>query len=202
MAVPILGITGGIATGKSSFASLFSQQTGASLFDADQFARQLLNVDDNVRRMVRIAFGNEVFGPRDELDRGRLREIVFADDEKRRTLEQILHPAIRERWVSLAAKARAAGDWLVVDIPLLFETETGQLFDRVIVVACRASTQMHRLLNIRKLSMAMAGKIIGAQMDLDVKISGADHLVWNDGPAAALEAQAALLAARLKQRHG
>jgi dephospho-CoA kinase len=197
-----LGITGGIATGKSSFAKLLSRQTGASLFDADQFSRQLLDSDENVRSLVRAAFGNEIFGPGGGTDKARLRELVFADDEKRRTLEQILHPAIRAQWVSLAGDARDAGKWLAVDIPLLFETKTGPLFDKVIVVACTASTQMNRLLNIRKLSNAMAGKIIAAQMDLNLKISGADHLVWNDGPAAALEAQAALLANHLKQLHG
>jgi dephospho-CoA kinase len=200
--VPILGITGGIATGKSSFANLLSRQTGASLFDADQFARQLLHSDETVRNLVQTAFGADIFGPEGEPDRVRLRDLVFADDEKRRTLEQILHPAIRTRWVSLAEKARAEGEWLVVDIPLLFETESAPLFDKVIVVACRASTQMNRLLHIRKLSNEMAAKIIAAQMDLNVKISRAGHLAWNDGSTSALEAQASLLANHLKQIHG
>ena len=200
--MPILGITGGIATGKSSFASLLSRQTGASLFDADQYSRELLSADEEVRRLVRASFGSGIFSPEGVVDRAGLRELVFTDDEKRRALERILHPAIRARWISLAGKARASGEWLAVDIPLLFETETAQLFDEVIVVACRPSTQMDRLLNIRKLDNAMAAKIVAAQMDLNVKISRADHLAWNDGPAAALEAQAALLAGHLKQRHG
>ena len=200
--MPIVGITGGIATGKSSFASLLSRQTGANLFDADQFARELLDSDDDVRRQVRDSFGDEIFGPAGEPDRALLRELVFAGDEKRRALEQILHPVIRARWVALAEKARASGEWLAVDIPLLFETGNGALFDKIIVVACRPGTQMHRLLNIRKLSADMAGRIIAAQMDLDTKISRADHVIWNDGPETAMERQAALLASHLKQRHG
>lgn len=202
MAVPILGITGGIATGKSSFASLFARHTGAALFDADRAARDLLHSDEKVRSLVRGAFGSGIFGPDGEADRSRLRELVFADDEKRRTLEEILHPAIREKWVSLAGKARADGEWLAVDIPLLYETGAEGEFDTVIVVACRASTQMERLLNIRKMDRAMAARIIAAQMDLGAKIARAGHLAWNDGPEAALDEQAAILAAYLKHRHG
>jgi dephospho-CoA kinase len=202
MAAPILGITGGIATGKSSFAALLARLTGAALFDADRTAGELLRSDGDVRRLVLLAFGNEVIGPSGEPDRTALREIVFADEQKRRALEGILHPAIQARWVSLAEKARRSGEWLAVDIPLLFETGVERSFDAIIVVACRASTQMDRLLNIRKLDRAMAGRIIAAQMDLDRKITCADHVVWNDGPAAALDAQAALLAAHLQKRHG
>ncbi|HWB59855.1 MAG TPA: dephospho-CoA kinase [Chthoniobacteraceae bacterium] len=205
MAVPILGITGGIATGKSTFAALLSRLTGAQLFDADHAARELLDTDEKVRRQVRLTFGDGIFGPAGEPDRAGLRELVFADAEKRRALEAILHPAIRERWVSLAAGARAAGSagkWLAVDIPLLFETQSEGFFDAVIVVACRASTQMERLLNNRKLDRDIAGKMISAQMGLEAKIAKARHVVWNDGPARAMEEQAALLAARLKQHHG
>ncbi len=202
MAAPILGITGGIATGKSSFANLLARQTGARLFDADQATRDLLRSDENVRRLVRREFGDGILAQDGELDRALLREVVFADTEKRRALERILHPAIRERWTTLAAGSRASGEWLAVDIPLLYETGAEGAFDAIIVVACRASTQMERLLNIRKLDRAMAEKIIAAQMDLGAKIARADHLAWSDGPASALGEQAALLAAYLKLRHG
>lgn len=202
MAVPILGITGGIATGKSSFAAMLARLTGADLFDSDRVARELLDSDENVRRLVRDSFGDEIFGPGGRPDRAGLRELVFADGEKRRALERILHPAIRARWVSLAGKARASGGWFAVDIPLLFETGAEGMFDTIIVVACQERTQMERLLNIRKIDRATAGNMMAAQMDLAAKISRADHLVWNDGPLSALEEQAALLAAHLKQRHG
>ena len=202
MAAPILGITGGIATGKSSFANLLARQTGARLFDADQAARDLLRSDENVRRLIRLEFGDAILAPGGEPDRALLRELVFASEEKRHALERILHPAIREQWTGLAAQARASGAWLAVDIPLLYETGAEAAFDAIIVVACRTSTQMERLLNIRKLDRAMAEKIIAAQMDLGAKIARADHLAWNDGPAPALEEQAALLSTFLKERHG
>lgn len=202
MVVPILGITGGIASGKSSFAVLLSRCMGARLLDADRVARELLESDGDVRRQVRLAFGDGVFGPGGGPDRARLRELVFADDEKRRTLERILHPRVRERWTAAADTARATGEWLVVDIPLLFETGAERLFDKVIVVACGAAAQMDRLLNIRKLDRAIAGKMMAAQMDLGAKVSRAGHVAWNDGPQAALGEQAALLAAHLKRHHG
>lgn len=202
IAAQILGITGGIATGKSSFARYLSIRMPAEVFDADRCAKELLDTEQAVRRLVRETFGDEVLAADGSLNRTRLREIVFADGEKRRALERILHPAIRGRWRGLAEKKRAANEWLIVDIPLLFETGAGQFFDRIIVVGCDAAVQRRRLLNYRKLSPDMAGKIIATQTDLGVKITKADHMVWNDGPLSALEDQADLLANFLKQRHG
>jgi dephospho-CoA kinase len=197
-----LGITGGIATGKSSFAKLLAIRLPATLFDADSCARQLLMNDKPVLQRVRESFGSEVFTPEGGVDRTILRQIVFASDEKRRALEEILHPPIRARWFPLAEKNRASGGWLLVDIPLLFETGAGQFFDTIIVVACQASTQIRRLMEIRKLSREMAGKMISAQIDLNIKVSKASHLAWNDGSISALEGQAVLISDLLKKRHG
>lgn len=200
--MPILGITGGIATGKSSFAGLLSRQMDAGLFDSDQCARDLLDDDVAVQGLVRRTFGDGVFTPQGGVDRAALREIVFASAEKRLALERILHPVIRARWLALAGKEKAAGNWLAVDIPLLFETGAEQFFDHVIVVACGASTQMRRLADIRKLKPGIAEKIIAAQIDLNVKISKANYLIWNEGAMSALGDQAVLLANLLKQLHG
>jgi len=200
--VPILGITGGIGTGKSSFATLLSRQMTTTLFDADQCARDLLGGDETVRKLVRETFGSEVFAQDEGVDRVKLREIVFASEEKRLALEAILHPAIRDQWLSLAEKERAVGGWLTVDIPLLFETSAGKFFDHVIVVACGALTQMRRLVDTRKLSHEMAKKIISTQIDLNVKISEANYVIWNEGSLSALDAQAVLLAKLLKHSHG
>ena len=174
----------------------------AKLFDADQCSRNLLDGDPGVRELVRQAFGVGIFTPEGAVDRIALREIVFASEEKRLSLERILHPAIRAQWLELAAKERASGNWLAVDIPLLYETGTEQSFDHVIVVACGVSTQMRRLLEIRRLKPDIAEKIIAAQIDLNVKISKANYLIWNEGSLPALDNQAALLAALFKQLHG
>lgn len=198
----VLGITGGIATGKSSFAKLFTRQTGATLFDADQFSRELLEGDAEVLSAVRRTFGDGVFMENGKVNRAKLREVVFAEEERRRALETILHPVIRSRWLSLAADARSSGEWFVVDIPLLFETEAAKYFDRVITVACQHSVQMRRMLEIRKLDRETAAKIIAAQMDLNLKIALSQHVIWNNGSKSALEAQAYLLASFLRQIHG
>lgn len=174
----------------------------AALFDADQCAKELLDHDEDVRQLVCSAFGNDVYLTDGSPDRVRLREIVFGDPSKRHELEQILHPAIRSKWLALAEESRAARRWLAVDIPLLYETGAESLFDAVIVVACRPSTQMQRLLNIRKLPRTTAEKMIAAQIDLNHKISKADHVIWNDGSDAGLENQTRLLVNLLKKRHG
>src|SRR4030095_5110877 len=91
----IIGITGGISTGKSTFSRRLQALTGARLFDADQAARQLTDGDEEVQRLLRERFGIEIFSANGDLNRGALRAIVFADSEKKRALEQILHPRIR-----------------------------------------------------------------------------------------------------------
>lgn len=174
----------------------------AKLFDADQCSRNLLDGDPGVRELVRQAFGDGIFTPEGAVDRVALRGIVFASEEKRLSLERILHPAIRAQWLDMAARERVSGNWLAVDIPLLFETGAEQFFDHVIVVACGASTQMRRLAEIRNLKPDIAEKIIASQIDLNVKISKANYLIWNEGSLPALGNQASLLADFLKQLHG
>lgn len=155
-------------------------------------------MDRTVQCQVLETFGNEVFAADGSVDRSRLREIVFADEEKRHALERILHPMIRSRWTALVEKMRGENGWLIIDIPLLFETGAERFFDKTIVVACGHATQQQRLLYNRNLNGALAGKMIAAQMDLGIKIGNADHVVWNDGSPGALEDQAALLANFLK----
>jgi dephospho-CoA kinase len=198
--VPALGITGGIATGKSTFSEAFCRHLSAELFDADQCSRDLLANDATVRTAVQEAFGPRAFGPTGQPDRVWLREAVFADASKRRQLEQILHPAIRTAWVIRAADAAATGKWLCVDIPLLYETGAQSQFAAVIVVACSAATQRARLLEKRQLSATIADQILAAQLDLATKIAQADHLIWNDSSNSCLDRQARLLAGALRQR--
>ena len=201
--MPVLGITGGVATGKSTFVrALLPHLPPAELFDSDACAHELLDNEPGVRERVRRSFGDEVFTVEGVPDRARLRAIVFSDDARRRELEGILHPAIRAHWTARAEAAIASGAWLCVDIPLLYETGAESDFDRVIVVACSPAIQRHRLCQERGLDAAMADRIIAAQLDLSTKISKADHLIWNDTTIEHLDRQSALLAGWLRQRHG
>jgi dephospho-CoA kinase len=198
--VPALGITGGIATGKSTFVASLRRYLSAELFDADQCAHDLLAHDDAVQTAVRTVFGSEIFDREGRPDRAVLRQLVFDDPAKRRELEHILHPAIRDRWMALARNAAGSSHWLCVDIPLLYETGAARHFDAVIVVACAPTTQRARLQHQRHLPEDLAEKILAAQLDLATKIAQADHLIWNDSTPSCLDRQAGLLACWLQQR--
>ncbi|MEO7317804.1 MAG: dephospho-CoA kinase [Chthoniobacteraceae bacterium] len=200
--MPALGITGGIATGKSTFSRLLVQELSAEFFDSDKCAHELLASDRFVRECVRERFGSEVFHDDGTPNRIALRERIFCDDNARKKLEEILHPRIRERWMALTEDAKSGKNWLCIDIPLLYETRAEQHFDRVIVVACSAATQNQRLRVARGLSDDIAARIIAAQLDLREKISRATHLIWNDSTPVSLERQATLLAHWLRHRYG
>ena len=200
--MPVVGITGGIATGKTTFVRTLLRHLPARVFDADQAAHRLLESDAQVRLDLRATFGEGVFDTAGVPDRGRIRELVFSDPERRAQLERILHPAIRAIWISESAECAAAGDWYLVDIPLLFETRAESHFDRVVVVGCSPATQSARLCHERGLSNDMAQRIVAAQIDLRIKMAKADHIIWNDSTAAGLDEQASLLSGWLRQRYG
>ena len=200
--MPVLGVTGGIATGKSSLTSLLLRHFPAELFDADQTAHELLAGDDAIRQAIADAFGDVPCDAEGNPDRPKLRALVFDDESKRRQLERILHPAIRARWIARAAQIAREGGWFVVDIPLLFETQAEEHFDRIVVVACSPVTQRRRLAEQRGLSAGLAEKIITSQLDLATKINQAHHVIWNDSTLPCLERQAGLLAACLRRTCG
>ncbi len=198
--MPVLGVTGGIATGKSTFARDLVQRLSAEFFDADACARLLLKTNLQIQAEVRQQF--DAVAKDGTLDRATLRDLIFSDPEKRMRLEAILHPAIRENWIGQARKTADSGHWFIAEIPLLFETAAESHCDRVIVVACTSATQRARLKANRLIDDALAGNIIAAQLDLRSKITKADHLIWNDSTAAALTGQTDLLAAWLRHRYG
>ncbi|MBA3544621.1 MAG: dephospho-CoA kinase [Chthoniobacterales bacterium] len=190
----VIGITGGISTGKSTFSERLRELLEAKLFDADRAARQLVVECAEVRALIRREFGAQIFSPGGDLNRAALRAIVFADQGKKRALEQILHPRIRLQWATEAEKSRRSGKIFLADIPLLYETEGEKFCDRTVVVACSQEIQLQRLITRTRLSSAVARTMISAQMPLEQKISRADHVIWNNGPLTMLAAQAESLA--------
>ena len=194
--MPTIGITGGISTGKTSFCECLREiLPAARLFDADQAAHQLVDLDLEVKREIRRKFGSAIFSVDQELNREELRHIVFKDAAKRRALEQILHPRIRRQWSTEAETHRNSPDFFFADIPLLYETGGEKLCDRVVVVACSYRTQLRWLMERTSLEHSAAEQMINSQMPLDEKIRRADHVVWNNGVRAALAEQARSLAA-------
>ena len=200
--MPSLGITGGIATGKSSFTQIISRLIPSQVFDADDYSTQLLNLNPQVQSEVRQHFGDSVFTQERFPDRAILREIVFHDPDQLKILEAILHPRIRQYWIRLAMAAKKGQDWLIVDIPLLFETETESYFNHILVVGCSMDTQIRRLVEKRALQKEMASRIIHSQFELEVKMNKAQQIIWNEGSLSCLEEQAALTADYLKMCHG
>ena len=191
--MPAIGITGGIASGKSTFtATLRKLAPAAVFFDADLAARRLTERPD-VLGKLRSEFGDEIFSASGSLNRGALRAMVFSDSSKKFALEQILHPRIRAEWSALADTHRTSSQFFFADIPLLYETGGEILCDRVAVVACSEQVQLDRLAARNAMSEAEALEMIRSQMDLTQKIKRANHVAWNNGPAAMLESQAATM---------
>jgi dephospho-CoA kinase len=194
-----IGLTGGIAVGKSSFARLLLRDFPMESFDSDRCVHELLAGDPGIRAAIVAAFGSEVLDPQGWPDRTRLRTIVFSHEERRKTLEGILHPVVRSRWMDRVAEARKTKACVLIDIPLLYETGAQDGLDRVIVVACSRETQLRRLTTERGLAPELAAQMIAAQFDLGAKIQKADHVIWNDSTVSNLDGQSRLLASWLRE---
>ena len=193
--MPVIGITGGISAGKTTFCECLRKIIpAATFFDADLAAHDLAEKDPEVRELIGREFGPAIFSASGDLNRAQMRSIVFADAEKRRALEQILHPRIRRQWSFEAESRRNSADLFFADIPLLYETGGETLCDSVVVVACSPSVQLERLAARTHLDRLDAEQMIRSQMPLAEKIRRADHVVWNNGAHAVLAAQAGLLA--------
>jgi dephospho-CoA kinase len=198
--MPVIGITGGISTGKTTFCECLREiLPRATFFNADQAARDLAERDSEVRELIAREFGASIFSAGGDLNRAQMRSIVFADAEKKRALEQILHPRIRRQWSLEAEGHRNSTDLFFADIPLLYETGGEILCDSVVVVACSQSVQLERLVARTHLDRAAAEQMISSQMPLSEKIRRADHVAWNNGTRDVLAAEAGLLAKYWKQ---
>jgi dephospho-CoA kinase len=184
----LLGITGGIATGKSTVARFLHERANLTTFDADACVHELLATDHEVISAIRLEFSL----PETPIDRAALRQIVFLDPEARRRLESILHPIVRAKWQALTDDCRANGRCLLADIPLLFETGAAPAFDATIVVAASPQVQQQRLVS-RGLEQEMIDAMLASQWPIRQKIALANHVIWNDGSLAELERQCVLL---------
>jgi len=197
--MPAIGITGGISTGKSTFCECLREiLPEAKFFDADQAARQIVDLEE-VKRELLEEFGLGVFSRSGDLNREALRAIVFEDAAKKSALEKILHPRIRRQWSIEADKHRKSPEFFFADIPLLYETGGETLCDRVVVVACSPDIQLANLMRRMRIERPAAETMIKAQMPLEEKIKKADHIVWNNGDRAVLADQARNLVALWQQ---
>jgi dephospho-CoA kinase len=183
----LVGLTGGIGSGKSTVARLLAAR-GAVILDADVFAREALargtvGFDEAVS-----LFGPEVVEPSGDLDRAAIAARVFSDDVLRAELEAIVHPEVRRRIAEGVAAEAGGHRVVVVDSPLLIETGTREAFAVVVVVTASESTRIARLI-ARGMDEADARARLAAQMPMEDKAAAADVVLGNDGTETELEAQ-------------
>jgi dephospho-CoA kinase len=192
---PRIGLTGGIASGKTTVAKLFAAR-GVPILDTDQIARDVAEPGQPALAEVVAAFGQDILGPDGRLDRPRLRARVFADPDSRQRLEAILHPAIR---AELARRAEAAGGpYQVWVIPLLVEGGQVDRVDRILVVDCPEAVQLARVQARDGETEDSARAILAAQASRAQRLAAADDVIVNDGEKAGLGPQVAALDARYR----
>ena len=176
----VLGLTGGIGSGKSVVDAMFAE-LGAEVIDADALAREVVEPGQPALEEIVSTFGADMLLPDGRLDRARLGTLIFGDAAARERLNAITHPRIRQRMSSEVALRAGRSGVLILDIPLLFENgRTGDV-EKVIVVWVDRSTQLQRLMQRDRLIAAKANQRITAQMSLDEKRRRADYVIDNTG---------------------
>ncbi|MBT2574132.1 dephospho-CoA kinase [Bacillus sp. ISL-51] len=177
----VIGLTGGIASGKSTVARMLIER-GITVIDADIIAKQAVEKGMPAYGQIIDAFGEDILLENGELDRRKLGSIVFTDEQKRLALNKIVHPAVRAEMMKQRDEAVSRHEsFVVLDIPLLYESKLEYLVDKVIVVTVTAETQLKRLMERNSLTEEEALSRITSQMPLVDKTKRADNVIDNSG---------------------
>jgi dephospho-CoA kinase len=187
--VKLVGLTGGIASGKSTVAKIL-ERLGAAVINADDLSREVVEPGKVAWQEIIDAFGTRVLQPDRTLDRQKLRTVIFSDRDGRKKLEAIIHPRVRALAEERIREHTAAGYSIIVyEVPLLFEGKLHEWLRPVILVACDVDKQQSRLQERDHLTQTEAQKHIDAQMSLAEKRRLADYVIENDGNLEELEQQ-------------
>ena len=188
----IVGLTGGIGSGKSTVARLFAEH-GAGIIDTDAIAHHLTQAGGEAIAAIRAAFGDDCLTDGGALDRARMRALIFSDAAAKQRLEQILHPLIFEQ-AKVQLRQLQASPYIVVVVPLLPESRTfRQLVQRVLVVDCDKNTQIARVIGRSSMSEAEVRAIIARQTPRADRLRLADDVIHNDAGLDSLAGQATIL---------
>jgi dephospho-CoA kinase len=180
----VIGLTGGIASGKSTVSSMLMDM-GITVVDADIEARLAVMKGEPAYNKIIEEFGREILLDNGEIDRQKLGSIIFHQDEKRQTLNEIVHPEVRKRMKEKTETAKQNGEEAVVlDIPLLFESKLTYMVDKTLLVYVDAETQLKRLIARNNLSVEDAQARIRSQLPLSEKLKLADSVIDNNGSLA------------------
>jgi dephospho-CoA kinase len=186
----ILGVTGNIASGKSTVAKELARR-GAAVLDADQLAREVVESGSSVLKKLVKLFGTEILQQDGNLDRDRLGQMVFADVKVRAMLNQIMHPEIAKKSVERLQKLKNNPDLplIVYEAPLLFEVGAENRVDKVLVVKIAPEEQLKRLMSRDRLGEKSAQQRIVSQMTQQQKLERADYIIDNSGSVAEMQQQ-------------
>ena len=184
----IIGLTGGVAAGKSTVARMLREKYGAQVVDADQLAHQVMAKSTPTYQKIVAHFGRQFLRPDGEIDRTKLAELVFHEPEKLRQLEALVHPEVIRRLREQIATFRRQNETLVVVVPLLYEKGLEELVDKVWAVVANDEEKVRRLM-ARGLSKEQAWLRIRAQLPDAEKARRADLVIYNNGSLKELEEQ-------------
>jgi len=183
-----IGLTGGIASGKSVVADMFAE-LGVPVIDTDLIAREVVQPGQPALDEIRARFGETVIDPAGNLDRAALRKLIFSDEDARLDLEAIVHPRIG---AETRRQADAAdGDYQLIVVPLLVGSPLVQFVDRILVVDCQEDTQIRRLLERDTETLEQARRILAAQSSREQRLAIADDAINNDHSLAHVRNQVA-----------
>jgi dephospho-CoA kinase len=185
-----VGLTGGIGSGKSTVAAMFSER-GAYVIDYDELAHFVVEPNKPAWKDIVDFFGESILKKDRTLDRPRLGEIVFADAEKRKKLESFIYPRLAEEYSNRIRKIleKDLGAIIIADVPLLFETGMQSMFEKIILVYATREQQLSRAVERGRLDKENALRRLEAQMPLDEKLTRSDYVVHNTGSLAEAEAE-------------
>ena len=193
----IVGLTGGIASGKSTVSNLF-RKYGIEIVDADKVAKEVSEKKESIEKISNI-FGKDILDSDGKIVREKLREKAFKNRELLQELNKIIHPQVME-YFKRKKEENSKDEILIFDIPLLYEPKMEYLCDKIIVVGVDVQKQIRRVVARDGSSEELAKKIIFNQMPLDEKIKKADIVIMNDGTLDELEAKVMKIYRELKER--
>lgn len=184
----IIGLTGSIATGKSTVANML-REYDLPIVDADVIAREVVAPGTKTLAQIADVFGPETIAEDGTMDRAYIGQQIFHNSDKRDQLNAIIHPAIRAEMIAQRDAYVAEGKHVIMDIPLLFESKLQHYVDRILVVAVSSDVQLARLMERNSFSEEEARARIGSQIPIAEKIAGADAVLYNDGTLDETKAQ-------------
>jgi dephospho-CoA kinase len=183
----VVGVTGGIGSGKTTVCNLFHELFGIPIIDADIIAKDVVKKNQPALQAIVAEFGDSILTESGELDRPKVKKLVFSDPTRRKILERIVHPEVRKEMnVQIS---RVSASYCLLSVPLIAESTNKSMFDRILVVDCDEKIQMERVISRDKLANATVVAIMNTQASRKDRLAIADDIIVNNGPTSQLNDQ-------------